>query len=128
MLIIPYTHLKKTMEGGLTVHRIHILCQGGRTPWEEDEQDVQGVLETNGIYMSGVSVDHATHTYYVEIDTARTDMASMYTWQELPYDDEQSLCWRTFTVVRTPNGSQWLPTVQNEPFSSITERILCTVA
>ena len=126
MLIIPYTHLKKTMEGGLAVHRMHILCQGGRTAWEEDEQDVQGVLEINGIYMKSVSVDHATHTYYVEIDTNRTDMSSMYTWQELPYDDEQSLCWRTFTVVRTLNGSAWLPTVQSEPFATITERILAT--
>ena len=126
MLIIPYTHLKKTMEGGLAVHRMHILCQGGRTAWEEDEQDVRHVLETNGIYMKSVSVDHATHTYYVEIDTNRTDMSSMYTWQELPYDDEQSLCWRTFTVVRTLNGSAWLPTVHSEPFATITEHILAT--
>lgn len=128
MLIVPYTYMTKAIEGGgPTVHRVHVLCQGGRTVWEEDDQDVRNVLETNGIYLTDVKTDRGTNTHYVKIDTARTDMSSMYTWQELPYNDEQSLCWRTFTLVRAPNGSAWLPTVNEGPFATIVERVIANL-
>lgn len=124
MLIVPYTCTTKTIDGGLTVHRVHILCQGGRTLWEEDDQDVRYVLESNGIFIESVNKDSASNTYFAKIDTQRTEMSSMYSWQELPYADEETLCWRTFTIVRATNGSVWLPTVSSGPFEGITERIL----
>lgn len=123
MLIIPYTHISYSTPNSLIIHRIHILCQGGDIIWEEDEQNIIDILEPNGLFSSNIHIDSSRNTYYADIDTTKTDMSSMYTWNELESTDKESLCWRTFTFVQTQDSSNWLPSVGKEDIQRAVEYI-----
>lgn len=114
MLIVPYTHISYNTQNGLIIHRIHIMCQGGNIIWREDEQNITDILEPNGLFSSNIHIDNDTNTYYANIDITKTDMSSMYTWNEIDSADTESLCWRTFTLIQSPTGTDWLPTIDND--------------
>jgi hypothetical protein len=90
------------------------MCQGGNIIWREDEQNITDILEPNGLFSSNIHIDNDTNTYYANIDITKTDMSSMYTWNEIDSADTESLCWRTFTLIQSPTGTDWLPTIDND--------------
>lgn len=127
MLIVPYTHISYTTPNNLIIHRIHIMCQGGNTLWKEDEQNIADILEPNGLFSNTISIDSSTNTYYADIDITKTDMKTMYTWNELESTDNESLCWRTFTVVQSPSGAEWLPSADIDDIRHALDYILHVV-
>lgn len=124
MIILPYVYTSKHISPQLIQHKILVLCEGGQTPWVEDNQPIQHVLDPNDIVPKEKIETYNDYTI-VEVDTKKTDMNSMYTWSELPLEDKSTLCWRTFVCFTNTDMSCWL-TLQNSPFKSILSVILKT--
>ena len=128
MIVAPYTYISSQTAKGIWIHRIQLLCQGGRTPWTEDEQPIEHVLEPNGLYASHVirtTLPTGEPCILAQIDLPKTAISSMYTWNEIPYEDEDTLCWRSFTIGTTADKQMWLPP-PNGPCAQIISNILKT--
>jgi len=124
MLIIPYTHTKKTLRNRV-FHTVRILLEGGKSPWKEGKgcRPIEDALEPNSLFVA-----RPPHTrgdrVFAPIDETRTDMKSMYQWSELPLTDNDTLCWRTFYYVTDSAGVPWiqmptLPSSLNELVNDI---------
>jgi len=94
MILVPFTHTS-VLKNKKTVHTIRLLLEGGQRFWQE-EADVQTVLELNELVALQQFAGDDKH--YVQIDTTKTPMDSMYDWRECPFDTDL-LCWRTYHVI-----------------------------
>lgn len=124
MIVAPFTYTTFQTEKGINIHRIQLLCQGGSQPWVEEAQPIKDVLEPNGIYSkqtTEIKLPNNQNCVLALVDTKKTDMSSMYTWHELDINDEENLCWRTFTF-GTSGQTLWLP-FPNDKCSQIIEAI-----
>ena len=52
-------------------------------------------------------------------------MKSMYTWNEIPLTDMETLCWRSF-YVGVKESIEWLPAIADLQFNPILSDILKT--
>ena len=123
MIVAPFTYSKTQTTNGIYIHRIRLLCQGGQTPWSEDSQPIDDILQPNGIYTKGthtIELPTGQSCVLAEVDTQKTDMTSMYTWHEIEPSDSEMLCWRTFTF-GTSGTHIWLPQPNTECFATIHE-------
>lgn len=123
MYIVPYTYLSsKSPVGEQTYHTIDLLVQGGTALWEEavDEASIPDLLASNDLVVHPLFVSN--QVAYVKVDTARTNMASMYRWTEVLLKDKDTLCWRRFNHI-TQKGAEWLSFCP-EPFGPLLERII----
>lgn len=130
-IIIPYIHYAKTISNDLTCHTIRILCEGGRTFWNESiqsksiDKEVKSILESNDIHSTTPfwRTNENKEIIFVEVNTKKTDMTSMYDWNECDYEDTETLCWRTFRVLINSDKTPWL-SVSEEPFSKVINSII----
>jgi hypothetical protein len=110
MIVAPFIYSTYETSKGIQIHRINLLCQGGKYPWTEENQPIEDVLGPNGIFTkksTTVTLPNGEKCVLVPVDTKKTDMSLMYTWHELDIKDEENLCWRTFTF-GTSGTTQWL--------------------
>jgi hypothetical protein len=111
MIVAPFTYTSSQTQKGIQVHRINLLCQGGKQPWVEENQPIEDILEPNGIFTKQTTVivlSGGEKCVLALVDTKKTDMTSMYSWHEIDIKDEENLCWRTFTF-GTSGSTMWLP-------------------
>jgi hypothetical protein len=109
MIIAPYIH-KKTIikvpgQNDIVLHKITLLCDGGEKPWIE-ESDINPLIdcfEANELVIKG-KLTQKNKIIFGEIDTTKTKMNLMYTYEEIEPGDEL-LCWRDFVVVTDPIGN-----------------------
>ena len=86
MFIVPYIYKRGKTSDNLVIHRIEILCEGGKTLWiEEDDTPIKDIFEPNGLYTQGIK--KMGKYILAKIDTNKTDLSSMYTYSEImrPY-------------------------------------------
>lgn len=110
MIVAPFTYTTYETSKGIEIHRITLLCQGGKQPWIEETQPIKDVLEPNGIFTkksTTIALTNGDKCVLALVDTKKTDMSSMYSWHELDIKDDENLCWRTFTF-GTSSSTQWL--------------------
>jgi len=105
MKLIPYTYssLKRHEK---VIHTIRVLQEGSQI-WTEGElkNPVMEALEPNGLFIKR-TFQEAQHLYF-QIDSEKTDMASMYDYKECEPDTE-ILCWHTFHVITDSKGQLWI--------------------
>lgn len=124
MIVAPFIYTTHKTSKDIQIHRINLLCQGGKHPWVEETQPIEDVLEPNGIYTKKtmtVTLPSGETCILALVDTKKTDMTSMYSWHELDIQDEDNLCWRTCTF-GTSGPTLWL-SYPNNKFTHIIEAI-----
>jgi hypothetical protein len=94
MILVPFTHTS-VLKNKKTVHTIRLLLEGGQRFWQE-EADIPVVLELNELVPSHQFTEEDKH--YVQIDSIKTNMESMYDWRECAVDSDL-LCWRTYHFI-----------------------------
>jgi hypothetical protein len=138
MIIVPYTH-STVLHSSIDklIHKISILCQGGKNVWYEDNKYTQSVYDVinhillpNDLITYGDKIKIDDNVYYCPIDEHATDITSMYSWNELSQFDTDTLCWRTFTII-TNNDEKysdsifWLePMTDNHVMNNIIKNII----
>jgi hypothetical protein len=127
MIIVPYAYSSTKVSNEITRHTIKILCEGGRKLWSEDEQPLKDILEPNDIYYDSVKQhkDDKHIFHLVKVNTEKTDISSMFSWNEIEYSDNSTLCWITLTLCTNSDNSVWLP-LPGMPFQYIANVILKT--
>lgn len=118
MWIIPYTRTS-FQQTNRSVTTFQILTVGGTALWQEDNSlnVIQDVLEPNGLILSGKPVKWKD-AWLCPIDSSKTSMSDFYQWKELPLEDRETFCWRTFYLMGHATGS-WLPVPEKERMGSI---------
>jgi len=105
MKLIPYTYssLKRHEK---VIHTIHVLQEGSQI-WAEGElkNPLMEALEPNGLFIKR-TFQEADQVYF-QIDSEKTDMASMYDYRECDPSTD-ILCWHTFYVITDAKGSLWM--------------------
>ena len=110
MIIVPFVYKPKEISKQLTSHTFHVLCEGGTKLWKESFQSIENVLAPNDLYEKSIKPYNSSGELYhlVEIDTKKTDLKSMFTWDEIDSNDTDTLCWRTFHIFTNKDNSVWL--------------------
>ena len=113
-----------------TIHCINILCMDGKEPWyemgEHRWQDIKNdILESNDIYAKDWYFSE-DGTAFVEVDTNRTNIQSMYKWSEVEYNNSDMLSWRSFYFLYGAKGLHWLDTAVPSKLDVILRNILKT--
>lgn len=108
MFIVPYIYKRGKTSDNLVIHRIEILCEGGKTLWiEEDSTPIKDIFEPNGLYTQ--KVKKLGKHILAKIDTNKTDLSSMYTYPEIGAQDNETLCWKSMIMISNHDSSEWLP-------------------
>jgi hypothetical protein len=114
MFILPFIH-EVVSQATLDVHTIKVLTIGGRDIWEEaDGLNInKDILNPNDIYAKSkpIKFDKALRLY--RVDTAKTQIADFYKWNELSGTDRDTFCWRSFVYLVADNNS-WLTIPESE--------------
>ena len=102
-----------------SVTAFQILTVGGTALWQEENSldVITDVLEPNGLFLSGKPVKWKD-AWLCPIDSSRTSMSDFYQWKEIPLEDRETFCWRTFYRMGESSRS-WLPVPERERMSSI---------
>lgn len=101
MILLPYYTKHTSLTGtSAVIHALHLLTVGGQALWEEDDslRMVEDVMEPNGIYLMEppVQVPTAPSVYLCRVDPVRTHIQDFYRWSEIPKEDHETICWRSF--------------------------------
>jgi hypothetical protein len=134
MIIIPYIHTFKKVKGqgsqnqDILIHSITILCEGGENFWNETDETldiIKDCLEPNDIHILPETALAAATTYYAEVDTEKTDIGSMYMYEEVEPDSDV-LCWRQFIILTDSTGEpiMHIPDVFQAPIRTIIGRMI----
>ena len=100
----------------MQITMFQILTIGGTIAWNESsslhlEHDI---LEPNGIYIKGSPIKKKD-AYFCCVDTDQTIMGDFYKWEELPKEDKETFCWRTFYIIGdAASYRSWLPIPDQE--------------
>lgn len=116
MIVAPFSIVKSQTPAGIIIYRIRLMCQGGKIPWIEESQAIDDILHPNGIFAKKIhksTININQECILAEIDTCKTDMTTMYDWHEIDANDQETLCWRTFTF-GVSGKTVWLPPLKNE--------------
>jgi len=108
---------KQTTLHKMTVTVIRILTMGGQTLWIEDDalDIVTDILTPNGIHIQGTPIPCDDHTYLCPVDTTTTTISDFYKWEEIPSEDKDTFCWRTFYAFGEKEAyDSWLPIPSHE--------------
>jgi len=120
MFIIPFTH-KTTIQNKIKLNVIRILTIGGQELWEEyiTKDIVSDFLEPNGLYTTNTPIIQfkGQDIYICEIDQDRTNLKDFYKWEEIPFSDSETFCWRTFVHITDLSDTIWLPIPNSEKMS-----------
>lgn len=114
MLIVPYIFTEKHLPNKMIQQTIKLLCQGGTEPWIEDDiQVLEDALVPNGIYgkLSGIGIDEMGDRFFFTVCPQKTQLADMYTYDELAVDlhQQDTLCWRTFIrLLDSRTQKEWI--------------------
>jgi len=114
MIIIPFTHITKTLSN-MTIHVFRILTIGGTTLWKEaDSLDLhQDILHPNGIYLDSVPILW-NNAYLCKVDINKTDINDFYQWTEIPKNSDL-FCWKTYyTFGNKNNHCGWMEIPKQE--------------
>jgi hypothetical protein len=127
MIIIPYIYSSKTISNKQVVHTFNVLCEGGQTLWQESCSSVQKALAPNDLFAKNITKHKMNNQvyYFVEIDAQKTEINSMYAWNELLPNDSDTLCWRKFYIFTNIDNTPWLK-VQNDSIFNTLSVILKT--
>jgi len=124
VFIVPYIYKRGKTSDNLVIHRVEILCEGGKTLWtEEDGTPIKDILEPNGLYAQ--KIIKSRKYILAKIDTDKTDLSSMYTYSEIDSQDNETLCWKCMIMISNHDLSEWLPFPMGE-LQDITGVILKT--
>lgn len=95
MLLVPF-FVERDNENWLTLGIF--LSSGGREIWSVDGSDKQilEILKENGFPVLGV--EKQSDALYVNINRAKLEIDTFYTWNEVDPDKSQEDLWRTFKV------------------------------
>ena len=123
MFIIPYIYnfknIKSVSNQDIIIHNIYILCDnGGESLWEEDSP-IDECLEPNELFHK--KLDISKNYVYAEINQEKTNIKSMYLYDEIEPDSD-ILCWRRFIYITEPTGSQLMKIP--DPFAQVLKDIL----
>jgi hypothetical protein len=112
MFIIPYVFQKKTINSMVMI-AIELLTIGGVALWEESAtSDVEEILLSNDLHITHMEqISHKGDIGYLcVIDTAKTNMADFYKWDEINKTQTDLFCWRKFYLFgNKQNETNWLP-------------------
>ena len=109
MIIVPYIHKKVNIkvpgQNDIVIHKITLLCEGGEKLWiESDDVDpLVDCFEANELVITG-KLKQKNNIVFGEIDTTKTKMNSMYTYEEIE-PGEEMMCWRDFVIITDPIGN-----------------------
>lgn len=119
MFIVPFIH-KVTQEHNLYIHSIRLLTIGGKTLWEENNSlnIDEDVLNPNDIWRKGAVIAPDKHLKLCEVDTDKTSIADFYNWNEIPFNDEETFCWRNYVYLVGLKGESWLNIPNTERFGT----------
>lgn len=127
MIIAPYVHKQTNikMQGynEICMHKITLMCDGGEKLWIEadDINPIVDCLEVNELCLKN-DIVKKDNIIFAEIDTTKTKMNSMYTYEEIEPGSEM-LCWRDFIVITDSENNILIPIP--EPFKNILLGCLC---
>ncbi len=113
MIIAPYIHKKTIVKNqgqqDIVLHKITLLCDGGEKLWiEADDVDpLVDCFNANDLVLKNKPIQK-DKIVFAEIDTTKTKMSSMYTYEEIE-PCEEVLCWRDFLIVTDSTGNQLIP-------------------
>jgi hypothetical protein len=124
MFIIPFTHLVK-IQNNTKINIINILTISGQELWEEYSEtnilnDIKTLyLEPNGLYTTNTPFIRfkGQDIYLCEIDKDRTNLQDFYKWDEIPFSDSETFCWRSFVHITDLSDNIWLPIPFSEKMS-----------
>jgi hypothetical protein len=121
MIIIPYIYSSKTISNKQIVHTLKVLCEGGQGFWQESCNSIQKALAPNDLFAKTITKHKMNNQdyYFVEIDTQKTDLNSMYMWNELSENDTETLCWRTFYIFTNIDNTIWLKIPNDKIFNTL---------
>lgn len=122
MLIIPFIHNVIDNNKYFNVHSIKILTIGGRNLWEEKNtlHLDNDILNPNDIYRKGLPIKYDKKLQLCEVDVEKTNISDFYKWDELPLNDTDTFCWRTYYYLSGTNDICWLETPENEKIDNYT--------
>ena len=122
MYIVPYVHRVSTI-GDKIVHTIRILLEGDRL-WSEDAPEA--ALEENGFVskITRTKLVEGHQCFFADIDSNKTDLASMYSAEELDPADKDTHRWCQFHLITTASGAFWLPPPADLVFAPLSARSL----
>lgn len=124
MIILPFIY-EENITNQLKIQKVTILCQGGTILWEEaDDLDIDvDIIHSNDLKSSGTKIinynfqeDHDNkRVALIHIDKEKTNLSDMFNCEELEITyGSDILCWRTFYIVFTENGTPWINIPNNE--------------
>lgn len=121
MIIIPYIYSSKTISNKQIVYTFNVLCEGGQSFWQESCSIIQKALEPNDLFAKKITKYKMNNQeyYFVEIDMQKTDLDSMYNWNELSINDTETLCWRKFHIFTNMDNTSWLKIPNDSIFNTL---------
>jgi len=109
MLIIPFIH-NVVDQNSIQIHTIKVLTIGGRGIWEEDNSlnlD-KDILNPNDIYRKGTTIKFDKQLQICEVNSEKTKITDFYKWDEIPFEDTETFCWRTYVYLSGNGSANWL--------------------
>lgn len=109
MLILPFIH-NVVDQNNIQIHSIKVLTIGGRGIWEEDNSlnlD-KDILNPNDIYRKGTTIKFDKQLQICEVNTEKTKISDFYKWDEIPFEDIETFCWRTYVYLSGNCSANWL--------------------
>lgn len=115
MLILPYTH-SIVNNNNLEVNVIKLLTIGGKTLWEEKNSlhIDNDILNPNEIYRKNAPIKFDKTLQMCEIDLEKTNISDFYKWEEIPFNDNETFCWKTVYYFTGNNRISWLEIPDSE--------------
>lgn len=133
MYIIPYIkHVKEVNKN--KIYNINILCQAGRYIWEEDDavNIKKEILADNNFIEKCINkhIINNKQIVFIELNMQidSPEFNNMYKWDEIPYTDLETLCWRKYIWIVQEDGTPFLsPETDNlsdVPIQTLIEQII----
>ena len=98
MFIVPYY---KSVDSSWTRYSLFLL-HGGRELWSIADTvrpaQIKTILKKNDLVAVAGPPAKLGSCYFVEIDTAKTNLAEFYTWEEVEFPSGSEDCWRTLSM------------------------------
>jgi hypothetical protein len=130
MFIIPFIHTivqqNNINQTSINVNVIKILTIGGKLVWEEsDLLDIDNdILKPNDLHLKGRIIKLNNNTYLCEIDTSKINIDNFYKWEEIPYTDNDTFCWRSYVQLIDNKNNNWLNIPNSEKLGNISVKTI----
>ncbi len=120
MLILPFIHNVVTNNKYFNVNTIKLLTVGGQNLWEEKNtlHIDNDILNPNDIYRKSSPIKYDKKLQLCEVDVEKTNISDFYKWDELPLNDTETFCWKTYYYLSGSNDICWLEAPDTERIGS----------